>query len=144
MEVLKPTVLPSEFDRLNSYLSNIDAEKIFFMPYPMEETQWDKLGRVGSIYQFSATKPSIEASQYNLISRNYYNYLVNSILDNRTKNIGNFIYPLGTSYLVFHNDTWNNILKTNEPVNIQLLEKMYIFIGLKEYNEYWILQNIPN
>ncbi len=131
MNVLKPTILPSEFDRLNSYLASIDDDKIFFMPYPMEETQWDKLGRVGSIYQLSAIKPSIEASQYNLISRNYYNYFVNSILDNRTNNIGNLIYPLGTSYLVFHNDTWNKILKTNEPVNIQLLEKMYSLPDLK-------------
>ena len=44
MDPLKPVELPTEFDKLNAYLSTIDTDKVYFIPYPLEETDWDKNG----------------------------------------------------------------------------------------------------
>jgi len=131
MEPLKPVILPTEFDKLNEYLSTINNDKIFFMPYPSYETQWQMNGRVGSIYQMHSIKPSIESTEYNLMARNYYNFLVNSIIENRSKNIGNLIYPLGTSYIIFHNDTWSKKTDSYDQDNIDLLKKLYYLEDLR-------------
>jgi len=131
MDPLKPVLLPTELDRLNAYLSSINADKIYFIPYAQEETQWNKLGRVGSIYQSHSIKPSIESTEYNFLARNYYTYLENSVVENRSKNIGNLIYPLGTSYVIFHNDTWSKSAKSYDPNNINLLNNLYLLEDLK-------------
>ena len=131
MNPLVPVILPAEFDRLNVYLSAIDEDKIYFMPYPLYETQWHKSGRVGTIYQTHSIKPSIESTEYNFLARNYYNYLASSIKENKTKSIGNMINPLGTSYLIFHNDTWSKSLNTYDKSNIELLDKLYLLEDLK-------------
>lgn len=133
-----PIVLPSEFDRLNAYLSNIDTDKIYFIPYPLDETQWNKLNRVGDIYQMHSIKPSIESTGFTgmagMGSTNYYNYLEKSIIGNRSKNIGNYIYPLGTSYVVFHNDTWDKREKSFDSSNLELLRQLYDVDELKNIN----------
>ncbi len=55
------------------------------------------------LYQQSSTKPSI--GNYLISSQNYINHLINSIISNKTNNINNFIYPLGTKYVIFNNDS---------------------------------------
>lgn len=131
MDPLVPVILPSEFDKLNEYLSTIAEEKVYFMPYPLYETQWHKSGRVGTIYQTHSIKPSIESTEYNFLARNYYNYLINSIRENNTKRIGNLISPLGTSYLIFHNDTWSKSQNSYDKYSINLLNKLYLLEDLK-------------
>jgi hypothetical protein len=126
MDPLKPVILPDEFHKLNGYLSKISNDKIFFIPYPLYETEWDKVGRVGPIYQAHSIKPSIQATEYNFAASNYYNFLANSILENRSRNISNLIYPLGTSYVIFHNDTWSKNIDSYDPRNINLLKKLYL------------------
>jgi hypothetical protein len=125
----KPIVLPPEFNKLNTYLSNVTTDKVFFIPYPLEETQWNKLNRVGDIYQMHSIKPSIESTGFTgmagMGSTNYYNYLENSIIENRTRNIGNSINPLGTSYIIFHNDTWDKQENTFDSTKAQLLRQLY-------------------
>ncbi len=131
MDPLKPVILPAEFDKLNVYLSTIDEDKVYFIPYPLYETQWQKSGRVGTIYQSHSIKASIESTEYNFHARNYYNYLANSIQENNTKRIGNLISPLGTSYLIFHNDTWSKTQNSYDKYSINLLNKLYLMEDLK-------------
>lgn len=130
-DALQPVTLPIEFDRLNEYLSTIHTDKIFFMPYPSYETSWNNKSRVGDIYNTHSIKPSIESSEYNNFAKNYYNYMVNSIIENRSNNIGNLIHPLGTSYVVFHNDTWDRIRDTYDRNSIELLKKIYFLEDIK-------------
>ena len=96
---LRPVTFPTEFERLNNYLSGVDAYNVYFLPYPLDETKWNKMNRVGNIYQTHSLKPSIESSgstgMAGMGSTNYYNYLAKSVVENRSKDIRNFIYPLG-------------------------------------------------
>lgn len=133
MDNLKPVLLPAEFDELNTYFSTVDTDKIFFIPYPQRNTQWNSINTVGSIYQIHSTKPSIESGEYISVPKNYYNFLASSIVENRSNNIGNIIYPLGTSYLVFHNDTSENILSYEK--NIDLLKRLYFLEDLKNISK---------
>jgi hypothetical protein len=128
---LKPILFPKEFDSLNAYLSTVNTDKVYFIPYPQDETQWQPKSRVYEIYQTHSIKPSIESTAYNIFSNHYYNYLANSITENRTKNVGNLIYPLGTSYLIFHNDTWNKNVNSYDQANMELLRKLYFLDDLK-------------
>jgi hypothetical protein len=130
-DALKPVTLPTEFDRLNGYLSIIDTDKIFLLPYPLDETSWNNKSRVGDIYNTHSIKPSIESTEYNYYARNYYNYMVSSIMENRSKNIGDLIHPLGTSYVIFHNDTWDKIRDTYSQNSIELLKKFYFLEDIR-------------
>ena len=130
----KPLALPSEFNSLNTYLTNTTTDKVFFIPYPLVETQWSQLNRVGDIYHMHSIKPSIESTGYagmaGMGSKNYYNYIEDSIVQNRTKNIGNLINPLGTSYLIFHNDTWDKRENTLDSSKAHFLRTLHAIDGL--------------
>ena len=132
---LRPVTFPTEFGKLNSYLSGLDAGNVYFLPYPLDETKWNKLNRVGNVYQTNSLKPSIESSgstgMAGMGSTNYYNFLADSIVENRSKDIRNFIYPLGTSYLIFHNDTWDNRINSPDKKNLELLKGIYSLDGLE-------------
>src|SRR6185436_4730550 len=43
---------------------------------------------------------------------------------NRIRDITNLIYPLGTSYLIFHNDTWSKNVNNYKQGNLELLRKI--------------------
>jgi len=133
-ESLKPIVLPPELDQLNGYLSKVNTDKVYFVPYPLYETSWKTNSRVGDIYQTHSIKPSIESTEYNIFSSNYYNYIVDHILENRSKKISNVISPLGTSYLIFHNDTWSKLRDTYDQNGIDLLKKLKSLEELKNYS----------
>ncbi|MBV9175755.1 MAG: hypothetical protein JO297_01810 [Nitrososphaeraceae archaeon] len=116
-----PTVIPDDFKDLNKYLSNTrDIYKFFLMPYAGGQSNaWSKGHLIGDIvYQLSLVKPSIMPPTW------YYTLITNSITLNKTNNINNLIYPLGTSYLIYHNDTLN-------PDNRNLLKKLYLLKGIK-------------
>ena len=104
----------------------MNAHNVYFLPYPLDETNWNKINRVGNVYQTHSLKPSIESSgstgMAGMESTNYYNYLANSVVENQSKDIRNFIYPLGTSYLIFHNDTWDKRINSPDKKNLELLE----------------------
>lgn len=129
----KPISLPSEFDALNKQLAGISADKVYFMPYPLVETYWEKDSQVGRIYQQHSIMPSIESTISE--TRNYYNYLANSIMENRSRSIDDLIYPLGTSYLIFHNDTWNKYQDTFNLEDNLLLSNIYSLQGMKNIKD---------
>lgn len=101
MKFYNPIIIPNDFNNMNTYMSSIDTDKIFIMPISGNPL-WGKGHSTGNIYQMSSTKPNIQLSSPTL--NNYYNYFTISIILNKTDNINNFIYPLGTSYLIYHND----------------------------------------
>jgi hypothetical protein len=108
-------MIPSDSDKLNNYLTNANAiKKFILMPYTgNDKPLWSEGQLINNIfYQLSTVKPSISPSP------SYYNFIFDSVMSNKTKNISNLIYPLGTSYLVYHNDT----SKSNY---IDFLRKLY-------------------
>jgi hypothetical protein len=110
-----PVMIPSDSDKLNNYLTNANAiKKFILMPYTgNDKPLWSEGQLINNIfYQLSTVKPSISPSP------SYYNFIFDSVMSNKTKNISNLIYPLGTSYLVYHNDT----SKSNY---IDFLRKLY-------------------
>jgi hypothetical protein len=131
---LRPVTFPAEFENLNSYLTGVDAFNVYFLPYPLDETKWNKMNRVGNIYQTHSLKPSIESSgstgMAGMSSTNYYNYLAKAVVENRSQDIRNFIYPLGSTYLIFHNDTWDKRNNSPNKENLEILEGINSLEGL--------------
>lgn len=110
-----PVMIPSDLYTLNNYLTNANAiKKFILMPYTgNDKPLWSQGQLINNIfYQLSTVKPSISPSTF------YYNFIFDSIMSNKTTNISNLIYPFGTSYLVYHNDT----SKSNY---IDFLRKLY-------------------
>ena len=131
IEQLSPTLLPAEFDRLNEYLYTVNTSRVLFIPHQLEAADWQKNDTVGDIYQMHSIKPSNEGAEYSIASNNYYNYIKDSILEDRLKNLSNFIYPLGTSYVIFHNDTWDILKGTYNQENIDFLDKLAMLGDIK-------------
>jgi hypothetical protein len=105
---MSPILIPPEFGKLNTYLSNISDSKIFYLPYPAASTNWSNGHTVGNLYQQLSSKSSIDVGNPTLSNpavRNYYNYFVKNVIQNSSANIDNLIYPFGTEYLVFHDDS---------------------------------------
>lgn len=95
--------IPADFQALNNYLEGIKPSKVFFLPYSSTTPTWSSNHTIGALYQFSADVPSIEISSP--IQKKYYDYFSHLLYNNQTKTVGNFIYPFGSSYIIFHNDT---------------------------------------
>jgi hypothetical protein len=119
-----PVILPVDFSRLDTILRTLpNNSKLFFMPYSPETTIWGGDKGTLNFYPLASLLSNIAPSDFNTLER-YHNFLVNSILDNKTNNINNALYPLGASYLVYHNDT---LIPTNE----QLLNRLLRFEGMQ-------------
>ena len=101
---LSPIILPSDFEKLGAQLKTLNTEKVFYILQDNVPSEWSKGGDVNFLlYQQSSIKPSI--GKYPISSQNYINHLIDSIISNKTNNLNNFIYPLGTKYVIFNNDT---------------------------------------
>ena len=101
---LSPISLPSDFEKLATYLKTLNTEKVFYIIQDYVPSDWSKGKDVNFLlYQQSSTKPNV--GKYPIYSQNYLNYLIDTIISNKTNNVNNFIYPLGTPYVIFNNDT---------------------------------------
>jgi hypothetical protein len=125
-----PVPVPSEFEKLNQFLSRVQADKVFFMPYPSTATSWSGNHSVESVYQATSTKPNImignpSSSSPNL--RNYYSYLERQITENLTRNINNLIHPFGSPFIIYHNDTADTAYVSR---HVRLLDAMTSLEGL--------------
>jgi len=110
----EPTVIPSDFNDVNNYLRNVKTDKVLNIPYFSETTLWNSLRHVSDdFYELSSISPN--TGSFSLLPANYYRYLTDSIIENKTNNIYNHLVPFGTSYVIFHNDTLSsqntNLLK---------------------------------
>jgi hypothetical protein len=100
----RPIVFPADFKSLNNNLSKFVINKVFLTPYSPGDTTWVKNIGTFDLYHVASPVPNIAASDYNSVEK-YHKYLIDSIVTNKTSDVENIIYPLGTSYLIFHNDT---------------------------------------
>ena len=80
--------LPEDFNNLNNYLSTIDTQKVFFMPYSDTPPYWSLNHSVTGvyqpgIYQLESTLPSNQI--FYPVQKNYYNYFTQLIQNNQTK-----------------------------------------------------------
>jgi hypothetical protein len=135
-----PITIPAEFYSLNSYLSNIDTDKIFFMPYPVTSTTWSNGHLVGNIYPTFSVKPNIMVGNPGVSdpnTGNYYRYLESAIMTNRSDNIEDLLYPFGTSYIVFHNDTDDLLFKDSHTT---LLSKLNLSAGVEKLSDLGIFK----
>lgn len=112
----RPVVLPVDFRNLNKGWNTVGADKTFIMPYAPYNTTWGKDKGVLDLYSIAAPVPNIAPSDYNYVEK-YNKNLVNSIVRNKTHSIEDMIYPLGTSNLIYHNDSLF-------PQNVELLGKL--------------------
>jgi hypothetical protein len=120
-KALNPIVYPPDFIKLNHDLTKKNAEKVFILWHPDEAAKWSKGKELWAISQRSSDRPNI--MPYYPAFENYHNHLTSSILSNKTNNINNFIFPLGTDYILYNNDTLN-------PRNIELMKKIPSLEGL--------------
>jgi hypothetical protein len=123
----RPIVVPTEFNRLNDNWNTVGANKTFVMPYAPYNTTWAKDKGVLDLYPVSAPVPNIAPSDYNNVEK-YHKHLVNSIVRNRTHSIEDMIYPLGTTNLIYHNDSLF-------PQNAQLLKLMESLDGIHKVED---------
>jgi hypothetical protein len=114
----RPVVLPEEFKNLNNQWTSVGADKTFLMPYAPYNTTWGKDKGTLDLYSAAAPVPNLAPSDYNNVEK-YYKYLANSIVRNKTYSVEDMIYPLGTSYITYHNDSLM-------PRNEELLEKLMV------------------
>jgi glucose/arabinose dehydrogenase len=113
----RPILLPTEFMNLNNYLKSINTDKVFIIPHTVDNTTWATDKGIRNLYSVASSVPNIAVSWVYANIHKYHDYLVNSIIENKTDNIEDIIYPLGTSYLIYHNDTLM-------PHNNELLNKL--------------------
>ena len=126
--VLDPVILPSEFKKLNTYLQNATSNKVFFMAEDFTPKKWNKERHFCCLDEISSVKPNIDT--YYPASENYHNYMTNSILNGKNKNMSNLIFPLGTSYLIYSNDELHDI-----PLNsTKFLEEVSLVSDLRNVN----------
>ena len=121
-----PVKVPSEFDRLNSYLSDINTDKIFFMPYPTGSTTWSNGHLVENVYPTFSLKPNIMVGSPGVSDPsigNYYRYLAYIIMNSRSDSIGNLFYPFGTSYIIYHNDTDDSLFQDSHALLLDRLNR---------------------
>jgi hypothetical protein len=124
-----PVIMPTDINRINDYLRNVNTDKVaLFPPVTGHPTFWSNGHPIADLlYQMASIKPNVSPAYPR--TANYYAYLVNSIIiSNKTNNINNFIYPLGTSYLIYHNDV------LNYSKNNDILNRLSSLQGIKNIN----------
>jgi hypothetical protein len=135
-----PITIPVEFYSLNSYLSNIDTDKVFFMPNPATTATWSNGHLVGNVYSTFSAKPNIMIGNPGVSDPNignYYRFLENVIVTNRSDNIEDLLYPFGTSYIVFHNDTDDLLFKDSHDT---LLSELNLSAGVEKLRDLGIFE----
>jgi hypothetical protein len=120
-ERLNPIELPTDFEILNAYLSQVvKSDRVFHMPYGYDDSFGWRQGHGIRTTQYSSSSPNIQISQLGTQTqniKNYYNFWTNAVYENKTADINNFIYPFGTSYIVYENVT--------DPGSVAFLKKLH-------------------
>jgi hypothetical protein len=127
-----PILLPEDdFTLLNNYLSSsIATDKIFIMPDSFgQKTGWSENHTISLFYPASSIKPNIGASS-SLYAKNYYNYFTDSLISNKSRAVDDFLYPLGTSYIVYHIDMVNHRATEVLPRATELLARLFVADGI--------------
>jgi len=124
-KVLDPVSLPPDYEWLNKNLGESATEKVFFIFQNHDPTVWNKGREFCCLDQRSSAKPNMMI--YGPAIRNYHDYLINSILSNKSNNINNFLSPLGTSDIIYSNDDLNT-----EDAKLKQLSQLQEFKNIKD------------
>jgi hypothetical protein len=122
-KVYNPIILPREFDTLDNYLTSNNIHKVFFMPYTYSDpTLWSHGHLIrDDFYSFLSAVPNVRPPDY------YYDFLTNYIAPGNS--INNFLYPLGASHIIYHNDTLRSY--TDSPDYKGLLNNLSRLKGIE-------------
>jgi hypothetical protein len=130
-----PVILPKELGQLDNLKPAI-KDKVFVMPtippYEVYDTTWGKDKRTEALHPYASPVPNIAPSDYNNVEK-YNRLLVNLITTNKTDKIADFIYPLGASYMLYHNDTL-------APYNNKLLDSISTLSDVKKLEDIGIFK----
>ena len=99
-----PVVLPDDFNILQKNFKDSGVNRVFITPYSPSNTTWVKNIGTFDLYHVGSPVPNIAAYDYNNVEK-YHKYLLDAVVTNKTNKIEDILYPLGTSDLLFHNDT---------------------------------------
>jgi hypothetical protein len=116
----RPVVIPDDFSILEENFKDSGVNRVFISPYSPGNTTW--VNNIGTfeLYHVGSPVPNIAAYDYNNLEK-YHKYLLDAVVTNKTNKIEDILYPLGTSYLLFHNDT---IEPFNKQVSNRLLSSL--------------------
>jgi hypothetical protein len=116
----RPVVIPGDFNILQENFKNSDVNRVFISPYSPSNTTWVKNIGTFELYHVGSPVPNIAAYDYNNVEK-YHKYLLDAVVTNKTNKIEDILYPLGTSYMLFHNDTIDPL---NKHVSNRLLSSL--------------------
>jgi hypothetical protein len=116
----RPVVIPDDFNILQENFKNSGVNRVFLSPYSPSNTTWVKNIGTFELYHVGSPVPNIAAYDYNNVEK-YHKYLLDAVVTNKTNKMEDILYPLGTSYLLFHNDT---IEPFNKQVSNRLLSSL--------------------
>lgn len=101
-EMISPIVMPQEYDKLNSYLTNTSTERVFYLGQEFQPRIWNEGRYFCCLDEVASSKPNIDTYLAN--SENYHNYIRDYIIYSKNSNISNVVFPLETKYLLYSND----------------------------------------
>lgn len=101
----RPVVVPSEISNVDEMMQRDPTHYnvLWVPPYQEDGATWVFQNYSGAFELDSSAKPTFDSLSPNFIQ--YYEYLNQTLLENRTNNISAYLNPLDIRYIVFHNDS---------------------------------------
>jgi len=141
-----PVKVPAEYQRINSWLATQKEDfKVWWLPnYNWEDTTWGSrmTGSLGSAFDvLSSAKPTLwDAETGNQFdTENYYQYFYDSLLNGDSNQLGKYLIPINTRYVIFHKDIISG--EGEADAAIANLEKQYDLSFVKQDGIYYIFEN---
>ena len=99
-----PVARPKDLDILQETLRISGINRALSTPYSPSDTTWMNDSGSFDLYHVGSPVPNIAASDHNKVEQ-YHKYFLDLVVTNKTNRIADLLYPFGTSYLLFNNDT---------------------------------------
>ncbi len=102
--IFTPVQIPEEYYDVNNFISGYQGEyKVLWLPLDYSKgTNWASGKLVGPIDILSSSIPTIAA--FNINSKNYLNYVFDTLIENKSYAINKSINFLNVRYIIFHDD----------------------------------------
>ncbi|MGH9975476.1 MAG: hypothetical protein ACRD8Z_06530 [Nitrososphaeraceae archaeon] len=133
IDSFEPVTIPNDLGDLNRYLQTLNIDKVLYLPYfpGYSSSTWNNLIYPNELFELASTKANL--GYYPILSQNYYRYLSNLIMTNKTDNVNRLFTPYGTSHLIYHNDT-------DSAENVELFTKLSSLDELKKVRDVGIFE----
>ncbi len=101
----RPVVVPSEISNVNEMMQKDTTQYnvLWVPPYQEDGATWVYQNYSGAFELDSSAKPTFDSLSPNFIQ--YYEFLNQTLLENRTNDISAYLNPLDIRYVIFHNDS---------------------------------------